>query len=89
MSETTNATTTARRRRFTAAPTVVAILATALTACGDATVTATSETFTVQETLVLVVVGKTLVVLSEACSPTAPGRSRTLSLARTAATRVP
>ncbi|WP_405962787.1 hypothetical protein OG713_07860 [Streptomyces sp. NBC_00723] len=68
MSETTNATTTARRRRFTAAPTVVAIPATALTACGDATVTATSETFTVQETLV---------------------RSRTLSLARTAATRVP
>lgn len=54
-----------------------------------ATVTATSETFTVQETLVLVVVGKTLVVLSEAGSPTAPARSRTLSLARTAATRVP
>ncbi|WP_062644263.1 hypothetical protein [Streptomyces maremycinicus] len=54
-----------------------------------ATVTATSETFTVQETLVLVVVGKTLVVLSEAGSPTAPSRSRTLSLARTAASRVP
>ncbi|MDR6976156.1 hypothetical protein J2X68_002844 [Streptomyces sp. 3330] len=54
-----------------------------------ATVTATSETFTVQETLVLVVVGRTLVVLSEAGSPTAPSRSRTLSLARTAASRVP
>ncbi|OQR62542.1 hypothetical protein B6E66_18065 [Streptomyces maremycinicus] len=54
-----------------------------------ATVTATSETFTVQETLVLVVVGKTLVVLSEAGSPTAPSRSRTLSLARTAASRIP
>ncbi|MCX5372156.1 hypothetical protein OG613_36500 [Streptomyces sp. NBC_00015] len=54
-----------------------------------ATVTATSETFTVQETLVLVVVGKTLVVLSEAGSPTAPARSRTLSLARTAASRLP
>ncbi|KQX78558.1 hypothetical protein [Streptomyces sp. Root1310] len=54
-----------------------------------ATVTVTSETFTVQETLVLVVVGQTLVVISEAGSPTAPARSRTLSLARTAATRVP
>ncbi|WP_329222550.1 hypothetical protein OG352_35485 [Streptomyces sp. NBC_01485] len=49
-----------------------------------ATVTTTNETFTVQETLVLVVVGKTLVVLSEAGSPTAPSRSRTVSLARTA-----
>lgn len=37
MSETTTTTTTARRRRFTAVPIVVAILATALTACGDAT----------------------------------------------------
>ncbi|MGW1541312.1 hypothetical protein ACWCPM_13925 [Streptomyces sp. NPDC002309] len=54
-----------------------------------ATVTVTVETFTVQETLVLVVVGKTLVVLSEAGSPTAPSRSRTLGLARAAAARVP
>ncbi|MGW2046098.1 hypothetical protein ACWCPF_13060 [Streptomyces sp. NPDC001858] len=54
-----------------------------------ATVTATTETFTVQETLVLAVVGKTLVVLSEAGSPTAPSRSRTVALARTAAARVP
>jgi hypothetical protein len=54
-----------------------------------ATVTATTERFTVQETMVLVVVGQTLVVLSEAGSPTAPPRSRTLALARTAAARVP
>ncbi|MFF1438753.1 hypothetical protein [Streptomyces sp. NPDC058295] len=46
---------------------------------------------TIQETLVLVlvVVGKILVVLGEAGSPTAPSRSRTLSLARTAASRMP
>ncbi|MFG3658709.1 hypothetical protein [Streptomyces sp. NPDC047706] len=42
-----------------------------------------------RETLVLVVVGRTLVVLSEAGSPAAPPRSRTLGLARTAAARVP
>ncbi|MEV7991864.1 hypothetical protein AB0O67_08095 [Streptomyces sp. NPDC086077] len=42
-----------------------------------------------QETLVLVVVDKTLVVLSEAGSPAAPSRSRTLGLARAAAARVP
>ncbi|MGW1781188.1 hypothetical protein ACWCQQ_18895 [Streptomyces sp. NPDC002143] len=54
-----------------------------------ATVTATTGTFTVQETLVLAVVGKTLVVLSEAGSPTAPSRSRTVALARAATARVP
>ncbi|MFF7750918.1 hypothetical protein ACFZCP_17010 [Streptomyces sp. NPDC007971] len=54
-----------------------------------ATVTATTGTFTVRETLVLVVVGRTLVVLSDAGSPTAPDRSRTLALARTAASRIP
>ncbi|MEV1061870.1 hypothetical protein [Streptomyces sp. NPDC050263] len=53
-----------------------------------ATVTATTGTFTVQETLVLAVVGKTLVVLSEAGSPTGPSRSRTVTLARTATARV-
>ncbi|MEU3614707.1 hypothetical protein ABZ725_20625 [Streptomyces sp. NPDC006872] len=54
-----------------------------------ATVTATTGTFTVQETLVLAVVGKTLVVLSEAAGPTAPSRSRTVALARAATVRVP
>ncbi|MEU1403064.1 hypothetical protein ABZ471_12000 [Streptomyces sp. NPDC005728] len=54
-----------------------------------ATVTATTGTFTVQETLVLVVVEKTLLVISDAGSPTAPERSRTLALARTAASRIP
>ncbi|MFI8237435.1 hypothetical protein ACIF83_09270 [Streptomyces sp. NPDC085866] len=54
-----------------------------------ATVTATTGTFTVQETLVLVAVGRTLLVLSDAGSPTAPERSRTLALARTAASRLP
>ncbi|MFE2583117.1 hypothetical protein [Streptomyces sp. NPDC059378] len=53
-----------------------------------ATITVTTDTFTVQENLVLVVVGTTLVILSEAASPTAPARSRTLSLARTAAARL-
>ncbi|MFB7336861.1 hypothetical protein FNH09_19125 [Streptomyces adustus] len=53
-----------------------------------ATVTVTSETLTVQENLVLVVVDRTLVILSEAGSPAAPARSRTLSLARTAAARL-
>ncbi|MGX1544396.1 hypothetical protein [Streptomyces adustus] len=53
-----------------------------------ATITATTDTFTVQENLVLVVVGTTLVILSEAASPTAPARSRTLTLARTAAARL-
>ncbi|MFF4568659.1 hypothetical protein [Streptomyces sp. NPDC001410] len=53
-----------------------------------ATVTATTGTFTVQETLVLVAVDKTLLVLSDAGSPTAPERSRTLALARTAVSRL-
>ncbi|WP_432028601.1 hypothetical protein [Streptomyces sp. 1222.5] len=54
-----------------------------------ATVTAATGTFTVQENLVLVVVDRTLVVLGDAGSPAAPDRSRTLALARTAASRVP
>ncbi|WP_143098828.1 hypothetical protein [Streptomyces sp. yr375] len=54
-----------------------------------ATVTTVTGTFTVQETLVLVVVGKTLIVLSEAGSPAAPARSRTVSLAHSAAARTP
>ncbi|MEU5098072.1 hypothetical protein [Streptomyces sp. NPDC020996] len=54
-----------------------------------ATVTATTRTFTVQETLVLAVVRRTLIVLSDAGSPTAPDRPRTLALARTAASRIP
>ncbi|MFJ9814897.1 hypothetical protein ACIRU3_06425 [Streptomyces sp. NPDC101151] len=54
-----------------------------------ATVTATTGSFTVRETLVLVVVRKTLLVISDAGSPTAPERSRTLALARTAVSRIP
>ncbi|MFE1882624.1 hypothetical protein [Streptomyces diastatochromogenes] len=53
-----------------------------------ATVTASTGTFTVEETLVLVVVRRTLLVISDAGSPTAPERSRTLALARTAASRI-
>ncbi|MFF8424071.1 hypothetical protein ACF07Y_02775 [Streptomyces sp. NPDC016566] len=54
-----------------------------------ATVTATTGTFTVQETLVLVAAGRTLLVLGDAGSPAAPERSRTLALARTALSRLP
>ncbi|MDH6493940.1 hypothetical protein [Streptomyces sp. SAI-149] len=53
-----------------------------------ATVTVTGDTFTVQETLVIAVVDRTLIVLGEAGSPVAPARSRTLALARAAAARV-
>ncbi|MEU5973215.1 hypothetical protein [Streptomyces sp. NPDC047315] len=54
-----------------------------------ATVSVTYEAVTVRETLVLVVVRNSLVVLSHLSTPHAPPRPQTLSLAAQAAARVP
>ncbi|MEU9606251.1 hypothetical protein [Streptomyces sp. NPDC048057] len=59
------------------------------TASWHATVSVTYEAVTVRETLVLVVVRDSLVILSHLGSPQAPSRAQTLSLAAKAAARVP